>query len=85
MSCWSCTEKGNLTVKMCLQLSVEEQGNLGGGEQEKGAWEQRETFHNSFTTQTTENKISSSRVGTEHCQRFWPASGYVYMAVSHSQ
>lgn len=84
MSFWSCTEKGNLTVKMCLQLSVEEEWNLGGGEQEKGAWEQRETFHNRFTTQMAENKISSSRVGTDCCQHFWPALGYVYMAVSPS-
>lgn len=32
-----------------------------------------------------ENKISNSRVGTDCCQHFWPASGYVYTAASHSQ
>lgn len=32
-----------------------------------------------------ENKISNSRVGTDRCQHFWPASGYVYTAASHSQ
>lgn len=51
----------------------------------KGAWEQRKTFHNRFTTQMAENKISNSRVGTDCCQHFWPAPGYVYTAVSHSQ
>lgn len=46
---------------------------------------ERETFLNRFTTQMAENKISNSRVGTDCCQHFWPAPGYVYTAARPSQ
>lgn len=44
MSAWCCTEKGNLTVKMCLQLSVEEEWKPGRrGTREPGNRERHST------------------------------------------